>query len=100
LIATKEQERWIDVEWGLDEETYPIPIIISAYRRPGLMDDIANILKGQRVDLVKTKTATANSITTIYIVAEVASLDQLNWILDKLERLNNVIEARRERWTE
>ncbi len=100
LLATKEPERWIDVEWGLDEETFPIPIIISAYRRPGLMDDIANVLKGQHVDLVKTKTTTANSITTIYIVAEVASLDQLNWVLDKLERLNNVIEARRERWTE
>jgi hypothetical protein len=31
-------------------------------------------------------------------VAEVTSLDQLNWILGKFENLPNVIEARRERW--
>jgi GTP pyrophosphokinase len=43
LLATKEPERWIDVEWGLDEETFPIPIVVTAYRRSGLMEDIANI---------------------------------------------------------
>ncbi|UCG23846.1 MAG: bifunctional (p)ppGpp synthetase/guanosine-3',5'-bis(diphosphate) 3'-pyrophosphohydrolase, partial [Chloroflexota bacterium] len=100
LIGTDEPERWIDVEWGVDEEHYPIPIIIQAYRRPSLMDDIANILKGQNVNLTKTKASTADSVTTIYLVAEVTSLDQLNWILGKFEHLPNVIEARRERWTD
>lgn len=99
-MSTKEPERWIDVQWGIEEETYPIPIVIKAFRRPGLMDDIANILKGHNVNLVKTKTTTANSVTTIFMVAEVSSLDQLNWVLGKFERLNNVIEARRERWTD
>jgi GTP pyrophosphokinase len=100
LFATREPERWIEVEWGLEEETYPIPIMVKAYRRPGLMDDIANILKGQNIVLSKTKTAIANSITTIYMVAEVASLDQLNWVLGKLEKLNNVVEARKQRWSD
>ena len=98
MIDTDEPERWIDVEWGVDEEYYPIPIIIQAYRRPSLMDDIANILKGQNVNLTKTKATTTDSVTTIYLVAEVTSLDQLNWILGKFENLPNVIEARRERW--
>jgi GTP pyrophosphokinase len=100
LLATGEPERWIEVEWGFEEDRYPIPIIIKAYRRPGLMDDIANILKGQKVNLSTTKTTTSNSITTIYMVADVASLDQLNWILGKFEKLNNVIEVRRQRWTD
>jgi GTP pyrophosphokinase len=100
LMATKEPERWIEVEWGIEEETYPIPIIIKAFRRPGLMDDIANILKGHSVNLVKTKTTTSNSVSTINMIAEVSSLDQLNWILGKFERLTNVIEVRRERWAD
>jgi GTP pyrophosphokinase len=100
LLATGERERWIEVEWGLDDETYPIPIVIKAYRRPGLMDEIANILNGARVNLAKTKTITADSITSIYMVAEVVSLDQLNWILGKFERMNNVIEARRQQWAD
>jgi GTP pyrophosphokinase len=100
LLATGEPERWIEVEWGLDEDTYPIPIVVKAYRRPGLMDEIANILNGARVNLSKTKTVTADSITSIYMVAEVASLEQLNWMLGKFERLNNVIEARRQIWAD
>jgi (p)ppGpp synthase/HD superfamily hydrolase len=64
------------------------------------MDEIANILNGARVNLAKTKTITADSITSIYMVAEVSSLDQLNWILAKFERLNNVIEARRQQWND
>lgn len=100
LLATGEPERWIEVEWGIDEDAYPIPIVVKAYRRPGLMDEIANILNGARVNLSKTKTITADSITSIYMVAEVNSLEQLNWILGKFERLNNVIEARRQQWND
>ena len=97
LFATKEPERWIEVEWG-DEDAFPIPIIVKAYRRPGLMEDISNILRGQHVNLLKTKTTTANSIATIYLVAEIAHLEQLNWILGRLGGLKNVIEVRRQRW--
>jgi len=100
LMDMKEPERWIDVQWGIDEEAYPIPIVVRAYKRPGLIEDIANILKGQYVNLAKTKATTEDSITTLYLVAEVVSLDQLNWILGRFERLQNVIEAKRERWTD
>ena len=98
LMATAEPERWIDVEWGIEEETYPIPIVVKAYRRPGLIDEIANILNGQNINLSKTKTTTSNSISTIFMVAEVASLDQLNQVLSRFEKLHNVIEAGRQHW--
>jgi RelA/SpoT family (p)ppGpp synthetase len=97
LFATKEPERWIEVEWG-DEDAFPIPIIVRGYRRPGLMEDISNILRGQHVNVSKTKTTTANSVTTIYLVVDVANLEQLNWILSRLGSLKNVTEVRRERW--
>jgi RelA/SpoT family (p)ppGpp synthetase len=100
LLATQEPERWLEVEWGGEEEAYPIPVIIKAYRRPGIMDDIANILRGDRINLVKTKTATANSFMTICLVAEFTTLDQLNWILKKFEKLPNVVEVERQRWTD
>ena len=98
LIATAEPERWIDVEWGIEEETFPIPIVIKAYRRPGLIDEIANILNGQNINLSKTKTTSSNSISTIYMVAEFASLEQLNYVLSRFEKLHNVIEAGRQHW--
>jgi GTP pyrophosphokinase len=100
LVDTNEPERCIDVQWGSDEEAYPIPVVVRAYRRPGLVDDIANILKGQNVNLLKTKSTTEDSITSLYLIVEVVSLEQLNWMLEKFDRLQNVIEAKRERWTD
>ncbi|HSH03117.1 MAG TPA: bifunctional (p)ppGpp synthetase/guanosine-3',5'-bis(diphosphate) 3'-pyrophosphohydrolase [Anaerolineae bacterium] len=100
VLSIDEKERLIDVEWGIEEDAYAIPIVIKAYRRAGLMEEIANLLKGQRVNLSKAKTTTSNSINTIYMVIEVTSLDQLNWLLQKFENLNNVIEAHRQRWHE
>lgn len=100
LLSISDKERLIAVEWGVEEDAYGIPIVVKAYRRPGLMEDIANLLRGQRINLVKTKTATANSMASIYMVVEVTSLDQLNWLLQKLEGLTNVVEAHRQRWND
>lgn len=93
-----EPERLIDVDWGTEAETFPIPVIIKAYRRPGLIEDIVNILRGQKINSPRAKTTTASSITTVYLEVEVTSLDQLNWLLQKFENLPNVIEAHRQRW--
>lgn len=94
-----EKERLIEVEWGVEEESYPIPIVVKGYSRPGLMTDITNLLKGRGLGLNRIKSATANSVTTIYLVAQISNLTDLDWLLRKLESLNNVIEVRRQRWT-
>ncbi len=97
--AITEKERLIEVDWGGDEERFPIPIVVKAYRRPGLVDEMSTILRGQQITAPKTKTITNGSILTVNLVAEVTSLEQLNWLLQKFENLPNVIEAHRQRWT-
>ncbi|MFQ5421915.1 MAG: ACT domain-containing protein, partial [Anaerolineae bacterium] len=96
--AINERERLIEVDWGTEAEIYPIPIVVKAYRRPGLVDEMNAILRGQQIAAPKTKTVTANSIITVYLVVEVTSLDQLNWLLNKLEGVSNVFEVQRQRW--
>jgi RelA/SpoT family (p)ppGpp synthetase len=96
--AITERERLIDVDWGSEEETFPIPIIVKAYRRPGLVDEMAAILRGRHIIAPKTKTVTEGSIRTIYLEVEVTSLEELNWLLQKFENMPNVIEAHRQRW--
>lgn len=100
LNLIDEKERLIEVEWGAGEETYPIPIVIRAYHRPGLVEDIATVLKGRKISVPKTKKSTANSITTLYMIAEVADLAELDWLLQRFEKLPNVLEVRRERWSD
>jgi GTP diphosphokinase / guanosine-3',5'-bis(diphosphate) 3'-diphosphatase len=93
-----EQERLIDVEWGSEEETYPIPIIVRAYHRPGLVEDITNVLKGRKINVPKTKKTTANSVTIVYMVAEITDLAQLEWLLERLDKIPNVFDVQRQRW--
>lgn len=97
--AITETERLIDVAWGSEDEAFPIPVVVKAYRRPGLMDEMTSILRGKHIAATKTKTLTNGSIRTIYLEVEVTSLEQLNWLLQKFENLPNVIEASRQRWT-
>ncbi len=100
LESIKDRERIVrEVDWGQDADTYPIPIVVEAYRRPHLVDDMAGILRGQQIIAPKTKTISSDSILTVYLEAEVTSLEQLNWLLKKFEALPNVIEARRQRWS-
>lgn len=98
LKATQEPERWIEVSWGDKEETYPIPVIIKAYRRDGIMEEISQILKGQGINISQAKMGTANSVMTIYLVVDITTLDQLKRVLDKFDKLKNVIEVERRRW--
>lgn len=96
--VTSEPERLIAVEWGDETAVYPIPIVAKAYRRPNIIEEIVAILRGQKINTPKTNTTSVGSIMTISLLVEVKSLDQLNWLLQKLESLPNVIEAHRQRW--
>ena len=99
-LSEKEPERLIDVSWGEEAETYPIPIIVEAYRRPRLIDDVQNVLRGQQIPTPKTKTLSSeDGMSAIYLIVEVVSLEQLNWLLNKLENLPNVTSAKRQRWS-
>ncbi|MDX1662412.1 MAG: bifunctional (p)ppGpp synthetase/guanosine-3',5'-bis(diphosphate) 3'-pyrophosphohydrolase [Candidatus Promineifilaceae bacterium] len=98
LTHITDRERLIDVEWGVEEETYPIPIVVRAYHRPGLVDDIANVLKGRQISAPRTKKTTSNSITTVYMEAQVSDLAQLEWLLERLDKLPNVFDVQRQRW--
>ncbi len=94
-----EKERLIEVDWGTDNERYPIPIVVTAFRRGSLIEDMVNTLRGQQINVPKTKLVTADNIMKVYLIAEVADINQLNWLLAKLENLPKVIKAQRQRWS-
>ena len=100
MVNIAEKERLIEVDWGQEEETYPIPLVLRAYPRSGLAEEIATVVRGRNIRIPKTKTTTGNSITTVYLVAEVASLAELDWVIHRFENIPNVFEVRRQRWAE
>jgi GTP pyrophosphokinase len=94
-----ERERLIDLTWGEEQERYPIPVVVRAYHRTGLVEEIANLLKGRKITVPSTKRTTDNSITSLYMVVEVVDLDELQWLLQRLEKVPNVLQVRRQKWT-
>lgn len=99
IIRNSEGERIIDeVDWGTDKETFPIPIVVRAYRRPALIDDMVTLVRSRGIGIPKTKTHIEDTMLNIYLIAEVANLNDLNWLMKKFENLQNVIEVSRQRW--
>lgn len=99
IEAISEPERLIEVDWGTESTTHPVPVVLKAYKRSGLVEEIVNVLRGQQIGVPRTKLISDETTMTVYLVAEVTSLVQLTWLLTKLENLPNVIEARRQRWS-
>jgi len=99
VLRTRDQERLIEVSWGDDkQEVYPVMVRILAYDRPGLVRDIADIVASEGVNMSAASAVTSKKDHTAIITAtlEISGMPQLSRILHKVERLPNVIEARRQ----
>jgi len=101
LIRTNkdEVERLIEVDWGTTlKRIYPVVIKVRAWDRDGLLRDIATVVAEEGVNMRKVnsvaiqKTNLANLTATL----EITAFSQLISILDKIERLPNVIEVTRQ----
>jgi RelA/SpoT family (p)ppGpp synthetase len=94
-----EIERLIEVDWGRPvERIYPVQIRVRAWDREGLLRDIAAVIAEERVNMRKVGSANPQKTNLITLTAtlEITAMSQLVSILDKIERLPNVVEVRRE----
>jgi RelA/SpoT family (p)ppGpp synthetase len=95
ILRLEDTERLIEVSWGTHVQTVPATIHITAYDRARLLSEISNIIGAEDINISAVKQDTRKNLTTIYITIEVNSMAQLSRVLTKIERLPNVIEARR-----
>ena len=98
VMAITDRERLIEVEWGVEEQSHPVPIVVEAVQRSTLIEDVVNLFRAMQISVPKNKMVTKDNVTTIYLVAEVSDLTQLNYLLTRLANLPNVLKAQRQRW--
>jgi GTP diphosphokinase / guanosine-3',5'-bis(diphosphate) 3'-diphosphatase len=98
VLSERDIERLIDVEWELaGQQTYPITVRITALDRPGLLNEITNVVAEYKVNIVAASVAThADATATITATFKVTSLQQLARVLTKIERLRDVTSVTRE----
>ncbi len=99
VAAITDRERLIDVEWGTTQQTHPVPVVLKSLPRNGLIEDLVNLLRGQQINVPRTKLFNEQDLTTVYLIAEVADLTQLNTLMTKLANLPGVQEVRRQSWS-
>jgi guanosine-3',5'-bis(diphosphate) 3'-pyrophosphohydrolase len=97
IQSHSEPERLVEVSWGHlpTEQKYAVPLEIIAYDRDGLLRDISTVIADEKVSMSKVGVTTRQNIATIMVTMEIANFQQLTRILNKMERIQNVIEARR-----
>jgi len=97
-LKSEDQERMIEVEWGSSaDQTYSVDIIVQAYDRSGLLRDISSILANDHINVMSANTHTnaKDHIASMTLNLEIANINQLSRILDRIAQLPNVLEARR-----
>jgi GTP pyrophosphokinase len=74
-----------------------VMIVVKAFNRGGLLRDIAALVADEGIDMSSAHAITGEkgNIATITATLEITSVAQLSRVLAMIERIPNVIEARR-----
>ncbi len=94
-IRDSDRERLVQVSWGQPKETHPVSVRIRAYDRDGLMRDVSTLISEENISMSSLHVSTNDSLAIFDIVMEVVDISQLSRVLNRLEALPNVLEARR-----
>jgi GTP pyrophosphokinase len=96
VIHTSEPERLIQVDWGEQKlQVYAVPIEILANDRSGLMRDIAGVIAGENISMTNVNVELSDQVAIFSLVMEIQNVMQLSRVLNKLEQISDVFEARR-----
>lgn len=98
LSLAEEKARWIDAYWSGDRKTssFTSTIEISGLDRDGLLNDITNILFNMRVGLHAVNArAVKGGNCLITVTVSAASVEHLNSIIAKLQKLSGVYSVER-----
>jgi GTP pyrophosphokinase len=99
IMHERDRDRLVEVSWGnADPQGYPVPVRVESWDRVGLWRDVSAAVAdaGINIEELQQIPVSSESRTALIMRLTIHSLDQLTRILDKLNRIPNVIEARRE----
>jgi GTP pyrophosphokinase len=95
----RERERLVNVAWtGMVQQRYLAPITITARDRSGLIRDIASVISeiGVNMTSVASSVGTGKEIALISLTLEIDSLDQLQRVFTRLERVKGLLGVERD----
>jgi len=95
VLRIRDKERLVSVSWGKAKDTYPVSVQIQAYDRDGLMRDVSTLVSNEGISMSSIHVSTIDNLATFDLVMGITDLSQLSRVLNRLEALPNVLDARR-----
>jgi guanosine-3',5'-bis(diphosphate) 3'-pyrophosphohydrolase len=99
ILHEQDKERLIDVSWGGQQpKGFSVPLRIESWDRVGLWRDVSNVIAdaGVNIEHLSQGTSRYAGRAVLQINITVQSIQQLSSLLDRLNRITDVIDARRE----
>ena len=93
----EEQSRLIEVSWdvGIDD-VYKVNIMITSQDRPGMMSDIMNVTSEAKLNIFSLSCHTdKNKMATTHMGLDITSLDQLEYVMNRIRRMKGVYTVER-----
>ena len=95
ILRIKDRERLARVSWGEAKATYPVDIRVTAYDRDGLLRDVSTVIAEEGVNMKQVQVDVSQNLATFDLTLDVDDISQLSRLLNLLENLPTVREARR-----
>ncbi len=94
-----EAARLIEINWlQIEPHRYLAPIIIIAHDRAGLLRDVAGVVADAGINMTAVSSTTHPSLQKAVITAtlEIAGVDQIEPIFERLQQVKNVVSVNRD----
>jgi GTP pyrophosphokinase len=95
ILRIKDRERLARVSWGEPKATYPVDIRVTAYDRDGLLRDVSTVIAEEGINMKQVQVDVNHNEATFDLTLDVGNISQLSRLLNLLENLPTVMEARR-----
>jgi GTP diphosphokinase / guanosine-3',5'-bis(diphosphate) 3'-diphosphatase len=94
-----EAARLVEINWlQIEPHRYLAPIIIIAHDRAGLLRDVAGVVADAGINMTAVSSTTHPSLQKAVITAtlEIAGVDQIEPIFERLQQVKNVVSVSRD----
>ena len=92
-----EPERLVNVQWGKEQQLYPVRIIMKAYDRVGLLRDVTALVSNEGVNIASVVTGDyTDGTVTLSLTCHTTGLGQLDKLFSKLDGVRGCISVTRD----
>jgi len=100
MMATRDGERVIDVEWGAtkkggDAPVYAVDVAVEAADRQGLLRDISDVFAREKMNVIGVQTQSVKGTAWMTFTVEIADAARLTQVLGIVTAVVGVRSARR-----